>query len=116
MHYYSKDESQKLYQQVRTQRELLDSLPYLPEGINYIKMTYASDTSARQENLPQIQARTRHAIDIENTSPGAEKDGWCGLEGIYLTEESFGNTLIEMNYPRNIANDMAAEEDFWNGD
>lgn len=64
----------------------------LTEGIHYIKTGKEEDTVSAAEKVK------RHTINIINNSqkPG---DGWCGLDSIYLTPDSFGNTLIEMNYP-----------------
>ena len=52
----------------------------------------------KKEELSEVKARKRHIFDIYNSSKlvGA---GWCGLEYIYLTPESCGNTFEEMNYP-----------------
>lgn len=63
----------------------------LPEGIVYLK-TSGEEAPMR---LPQ---RKRYVIDIFNRSL-TKGDGWCGLDHIYLTPDSYGNTLIEMNYP-----------------
>lgn len=100
IHWYDQEESYRLYTQVREHASLLEGEPQLEEGITYIKMTETADTYVKQEKLPEIQARTRHVLDIENKDKEAVRDGWCGLSGIYLTEKSYGNTLIEMNYPR----------------
>lgn len=100
IHRYDREDSHKLYTQVREQISLLEREPELAEGITYIQMTETADYYVKQENLPRIKKRTRHVIDIENRDKEAVSDGWCGLSGIYLTKESYGNTLIEMNYPR----------------
>ncbi len=69
----------------------------LSEGITYLRMTeYDAETRALQKT-PEVQKRIRSVIGIYNDN-GVVGDGWCGLDGIYLTPESFGNTLIEMNY------------------
>ena len=78
----------------------MDSEPQLEEGITYIKMTDTSAKNMKWENEPQVKNRTRHVIAIVNADKEADQNGWCGLSNIYLTEESYGNTLMEMNYPR----------------
>ncbi|MBQ6787675.1 MAG: hypothetical protein IJO85_08135 [Lachnospiraceae bacterium] len=100
IHQYSQDDSYRLYTQVRENESLLENQPQIAEGITYIKMIDNSETYMKQEKLPEVKARTRHVIDIENVDKEAIMDGWCGLSGIYLTMESYGNTLIEMNYPQ----------------
>ena len=68
----------------------------LKEGITYLS-TKSQDEQSR-ENVSQIQIQKRYIIDIFNSSY-MTGDGWCGLEYMYLTPDSFGNTLMEMNYP-----------------
>lgn len=100
VHRYSKDDSYKLCTKIYENTSLLDSEPQLEEGITYIKMTDTSAKNMKWENEPQVKNRTRHVIAIVNADKEADQNGWCGLSNIYLTEESYGNTLMEMNYPR----------------
>lgn len=67
----------------------------LPEGITYI----ASNT--KKKNLKSAshiagQNAKRQIISVFNAD-GLTGEGWCGLSNYYLTMESSGNTLIEMN-------------------
>lgn len=87
----------------REREALLGSWPDLAEGIHYISISDHPDRYTTQKTVLRGEARQRQVIEIQNTDPGAPKDGWCGLYNIYLTEESYGNTLIEMNYPRTIS-------------
>lgn len=66
----------------------------LAEGITYLH-TKNKDV---QESFIQKQIRKRYIIDIFNSNQ-LVGDGWCGLDHIYLTPDSYGNSLIEMNYP-----------------
>lgn len=100
VHRYSKEDSYKLCKKIYEDASLLDSEPWIEEGITYIKMTDTSDKNTEWENEPQVKNRTRHVIAILNVDKEADQNGWCGLSNIYLTEESYGNTLMEMNYPR----------------
>lgn len=61
----------------------------LAEGITYLR-TKGTDKG--------LQERKRHIIDIFNNNQ-LVGDGWCGLDHIYLNPDSYGNTLVEMNYP-----------------
>ncbi|MCM1216974.1 MAG: pectinesterase family protein [Lachnospiraceae bacterium] len=69
------------------------------EGICYIALPDSISADMTQE-IASEEPAARQVIEIMNVSPDAPKDGWCGLSRFYLTEESCGNTLIEMNYPR----------------
>lgn len=75
-----------------------EEIPELSEGITYLKMVETNTEYIKKEELSEVKARKRHIFDIYNSSKlvGA---GWCGLEYIYLTPESCGNTFEEMNYP-----------------
>lgn len=77
--------------ELEEQQSLLEDWPELAEGITYWENS--SDT-------PPDLKKTRHCIEIKNLDKGKTGDGWCGLSSIYLTEDSYGNTLPEMNYPR----------------
>ena len=67
---------------------LLKERSELEEGITILQ----SDTIGSSSTACQV-------IDIANAEHDEQADGWCGLSGIYLTQESKNNTLIEMNYP-----------------
>ena len=84
----SKDYIRKLNETTGNEN-VLDSLEdMLPEGITYL---YRNAKDGNTEVKRQV-------IAIYNNSnmPG---NGWCGLGGAYLTFDSFGNTLPEMNAP-----------------
>ncbi len=71
---------------------LLKERPELEEGITILQ----SDTIGRRTGSSSTACQV---IDIANAEHDEQADGWCGLSGIYLTQESKNNTLIEMNYP-----------------
>lgn len=58
----------------------------LPEGITYI---------GEPEDTPNPNAK-RQVIAVYNYN-GIPASGWCGLNNAYLTSDSYGNTLVEMN-------------------
>lgn len=91
------DKGTKMRLSVKRDREsLLGEWPELAEGIHYISRLDKPDSRVIQgANL-----RKRQVIEIKNWDLGASKEGWCGLHNIYLTDESYGNTLIEMNAAR----------------
>lgn len=91
VHRYNEKRHREFKRALEEQNSLLKDWPQLAEGITYLEKT--------EETLP-FQERTRHSIDIKNADAKAAGDGWCGLSGVYLTSESYGNTLPEMNYPR----------------
>ncbi|MBO5030849.1 MAG: hypothetical protein J6D08_03015 [Lachnospiraceae bacterium] len=68
----------------------------MPEGILYLhtKDSKKEDT----EKVTQTRFTKRYVIDIFNSSQ-INGDGWCGLDHIYLTPDSYANSLAEMNYP-----------------
>ena len=76
----------------------MDKEVALSEGITYLSAGSEEAQSGEEEDVSQMQAGKRYIIDIFNASE-VVGDGWCGLDYIYLTPDSFGNTLIEMNYP-----------------
>ena len=84
--------------------EMIDNAPkdrqalQLPEGISYISFADNEPHYIEQESRPDVKARKRCVIDIYNKNQ-VTGSGWCGLNDIYLMPESYGNTLIEMNYP-----------------
>lgn len=64
----------------------------LKEGINYLgEEEDSSDISAY--NTDNVKRQTIAIYNYTN-APG---NGWCGLINTYLTSDSFGNTLYEMN-------------------
>lgn len=67
----------------------------LPEGITYL--TYKKDLNPNEQVLDITNNAKRHIISIYNEN-GTIGNGWCGLNNTYLTAESYGNTLIEMNF------------------
>lgn len=75
-----------------------EEVPKLSEGITYLKMVETNAEYIKKEKQAEVKARKRHVFDIYNNSK-LVGDGWCGLEYIYLTPESFGNTFMEMNFP-----------------
>lgn len=91
----------KFNKELAERRFPLESWPSLDEGITYWE---------RAEKLPLNPEKKRYIIEIKNIEEGVSGDGWCGLSGIYLTGDSYGNTLPEMNYPRPAAVDIAESE------
>ena len=75
-----------------------EEIPELSEGITYLKMVETNTEYIKKEELSEVKARKRHIFDIYNSSK-LVGDGWCGLEYMYLTPESYGNTFSEMNFP-----------------
>lgn len=70
----------------------------LPEGITYIASNAKPKSSKSSKTASQITSQNakRQIISVFNAD-GLTGDGWCGLNNYYLTMESSGNTLIEMN-------------------
>ncbi|MDE7415210.1 MAG: hypothetical protein K2N44_02675 [Lachnospiraceae bacterium] len=91
VHQCTEEQHIKYNKELEEQDSLLKGWPKLAEGITYWES--GSD-------MPLILGKTRHCIDMKNVDAETVGDGWCGLSGIYLTEDSYGNTLPEMNYPR----------------
>jgi hypothetical protein len=56
----------------------------LNEGITYIG-------ESKEESL------IKHQVIAIFNSDNISGDGWCGLNSTYLTADSYGNTLVEMN-------------------
>lgn len=69
----------------------------LPEGITYLGEPDKAATGTRKHQVIAIYNRSNQ--------PGL---GWCGLDNAYLTADSFGNTLPEMNTVINIPYTVAA--------
>lgn len=68
----------------------------MPEE-NFIALTFQNvAVYSKNANRVNPSGRQSNYIEVYNANgvPGA---GWCGLNGYYLTEESAGNTLDEMN-------------------
>jgi hypothetical protein len=69
----------------------------LHDGINYItslnRISLHNTTTAIN---PYTKAIKHHVICVNN-STNIAGDGWLGLDSTYLTQDSFGNTLMEMN-------------------
>jgi hypothetical protein len=63
----------------------------LYEGINYIT---SLNSTASNNNY---DVAIKHQVIRINNSTNLPGDGWIGLDSTYLTPESYGNTLIEMN-------------------
>lgn len=63
------------------------SQPVLKEGITYI--------GAKENNITQYH---KYVFNIYNADM-MSGDGWCGLSNTWLTQDSFGNTLQDMNAP-----------------
>ena len=58
----------------------------LAEGITYV---------VTNENT--MNTYKKYTISVYNRS-GMAGEGWCGLSNAFLTSDSYGNTLMEMNY------------------
>lgn len=81
----------------RSREALLGNWPDFGEGIHYVEI---GDRNEQNTETTLKGARGgRYVVNISNLTSESPKDGWCGLYNIYLTQQSFGNTLIEMNYP-----------------
>ena len=63
------------------------AVPLLQEGITYI---------ATQKGVKEIVPKKRYVFNVYNAD-GMLGDGWCGLSNTWLTPDSFGNTLQDMN-------------------
>ncbi|MDE5697478.1 MAG: hypothetical protein K2I96_08735 [Lachnospiraceae bacterium] len=66
----------------------------LPEGIT--RIGYLEEGEYTGDIIIPSGHIKHHVIAIYNRSnqPG---NGWCGLDNAYLTSDSYGNTLVEMN-------------------
>lgn len=92
-----KESAQYVSSLIKEDAKLIDNVA-LSEGITYLSTKKMDEKAAPEEAVVEIQTKQRHIIDIYNFSR-LVGDGWCGLDHIYLTPDSYGNTLIEMNYP-----------------
>ena len=77
----------------------------LPEGITYIKAH--NKTNAGFE-IASINGIKKSVLNFQNASLQSGT-GWYGLDNVYLTQDSYGNTLIEMNQIN--INDLVPEEE-----
>lgn len=96
--YYDEDESIEYMKMIRSKSSKAKETLQLSEGITYIEFVDKEPYYIEQESRSDVKARKRCVIDIYNKNQAAG-GGWCGLDDVYLTPESYGNTLIEMNYP-----------------
>lgn len=101
LHQRTVEQHLKFNKALAEQRSPLEDWPSLDEGITYWE---------RAGKLPLNPEKKRYIIEIKNIEEGISGDGWCGLSGIYLTEDSYGNTLPEMNYPKPALEVMAEPE------
>lgn len=99
IHHYSLREHTELVRALQEQGSSMEGWPQLKEGITYLEVKDASKEQGRRGEEGPAGSRMQQVIRIQNASQGVP-DGWCGLSGIYLTSDSYGNTLPEMNYPR----------------
>lgn len=66
----------------------------LPEGITYIKSHDETNADSETSSTNGIK---KSVLNLQNASLQAGT-GWYGLNNVYLTPDSYGNTLIEMNH------------------
>lgn len=93
VHRSTLEQHRKFNKALEEQDSLLDEWPLLEEGITYWEC---------EEDMPLNPQKKRYIIDVKNID-GTVGDGWSGLSGIYLTKDSYGCTLPEMNYPKPVA-------------
>ena len=96
--FFNKKKSFDFIAFVRQKVSNKEEAPELPEGVTYLEMVETNPEYIKKETLSEVKARKRHIYDIYNSSK-LVVDGWCGLEYMYLTPESYGNTFAEMNFP-----------------
>ena len=96
---YNEKESFRYITHTRNLLNISDELPVLAEGISYMQMIETAREYVEAEKKEDVKSRKRYVIDIYNNNQ-IIGNGWCGLDSIYLTPESYGNTLVEMNYPK----------------
>ena len=65
----------------------------LPEGITSLKTIKALEDSFE---ITTNNTMKKSVLNFQNAN-GQVGTGWCGLDNVYLTPNSYGNTLIEMN-------------------
>ncbi len=88
----------------RNCESILENWPNLEEGIHYIREVEDKNKQNLGFTLKGERGK-QYVINISNLKSDSPKDGWCGLHNIYLTQQSFGNTLMEMNYPMTVLNE-----------
>lgn len=66
----------------------------LPEGITRIGYP---EKGEGDENAIVPSGFLKHQVIAIYNSSNRSGNGWCGLDSAYLTPDSFGNTLVEMN-------------------
>ena len=76
----------------------------MPEGISYIATPKEeTDQTVNIWGYPNIMpipyALVKHQVIAVMNHNNLPAEGWCGLNNAYLTPDSSGNTLIEMNAP-----------------
>ena len=101
VHQCTEQEHVKFNNALEEQDSPLEGWPDLAEGITYWES--GSDQ-------PFVMGKTRQSIDMENVDAKTIGDGWCGLSSIYLSKDSYGNTLPEMNYPRPVVAPVTESE------
>ena len=72
----------------------------LPEGITYLgKPTSDKQSSGKKSPNTAVlsQSAAKHQVIAIYNMDNQAGNGWCGLDNAYLTADSFGNTLVEMN-------------------
>lgn len=65
----------------------------LPEGITYIKSHKKDEHNLKLTSQPYLKKSIFNFVN----GNGFIGNGWCGLNNVYVTPNSWGNTLIEMN-------------------
>ena len=85
VHVLSKQESKDYMINIGNKRRYYSWTP-LAEGITYV---------VTNENT--MNTYKKYTISVYNRS-GMAGEGWCGLSNAFLTSDSYGNTLMEMNY------------------
>lgn len=107
---YNDKDSFRYITHTRNLLNISDELPTLAEGISYMQMIETAKEYVEAEKKEEVKSRKRYVIDIYNNTQ-TNGTGWCGLESIYLTPDSYGNTLIEMNYPKPVIPEETPIED-----
>jgi hypothetical protein len=67
----------------------------LSEGITYI----SEDTTNNMATLQIGSTAVKHQVIAIYNNDNLPGNGWLGLNSALLTSDSYGNTLMEMNYP-----------------
>ena len=95
VHELTMEESNQYIESINTlyeQKNPAMNCDILPEGITYIK----SNVKTNQNFEINWNSLKKTVLNFQNASSQAGS-GWYGLENVYLTPDSCGNTLIEMN-------------------